>query len=160
MMRLLKTLTVCFLAAIVAFSGITAFAAVETIIINGTAAEIPPEMGTIQERDDRTFVPVRFILEYLGCNVSYIDDSRTAVIQSISSTYLIQEGNSILFILPNQYTETEEKLMDTAAFIESTVLDGVEYGRMYVPIRFLAEAIGYDVGWDGATQTVTLTMAK
>ena len=34
------------------------------------------------------------------------------------------------------------------------------YGRMYVPIRFLAEAIGYNVGWDEATQTVTLTMGS
>lgn len=159
-MRLTKLLTLLFLVAALGCSGMTVFAAAETIIINGTVAEIPPEMGTIQEKDDRTFVPVRFIMEYLGCNVNYIDDDRTAVIQSISSTYLIQEGNSVLFILPNQYTETEEKQMDTSAYIETTVLDGVEYGRMYVPIRFLAEAIGYTVGWDEATQTVTLTMAN
>ncbi len=159
-MRFTKLLLVFLLSASIACSGISAFAAAETIIINGTAAEIPPEMGSIQERDSRTFVPVRFILEYLGCNVNYIDDTRTAVITSISSTYLIQEGNSTLFILPNLYTKTEEKQMDTAAFIETTVLDGVEYGRMYVPIRFLAEAIGYDVGWDEATQTVTLTMGN
>ncbi len=159
-MRLSKTILSLLIITLLSIGSMNVFAAAETIIINGTAAEIPPEMGTIQERDDRTFVPVRFIMEYLGCNVSYIDDSRTAVITSISSTYLLQEGNSTLFILPNQYTETEEKQMDTAAFIETTVLDGVEYGRMYVPIRFLAEAIGYDVGWDDATQTVTLTMVQ
>ena len=40
--------------------------------------------------------------------------------------------------------------MDTAAFIDATE------GRTYVPIRYLAEALGYNVGWDETTQTVTL----
>ncbi len=159
-MSFAKHLLSLLLVILISVSGMTAFAAAETIIINGTSAEIPPEMGTIQEKDDRTFVPVRFVMEYLGCKVDYIDGTQTAVISSDSSTYLIQEGNATLFILPNQYTETTEKQMDTSAFIETTILDGVEYGRMYVPIRFLAEAIGYTVGWDEATQTVTLTMAN
>ncbi len=159
-MHFKKTILFCLLLCILSFSSTTAFATAESIVINGSITEIPAEMGSIQEKDDRTFVPVRFIMENLGCNVVYDDASRTAVVTSISSTYLIQEGNSTLFILPNQYSETEEKQMDTSAYIETTVLDGVEYGRMYVPIRFLAEAIGYTVGWDEATQTVSLTMAN
>ncbi len=159
-MRITKTVLSCILACMILCSGLTVFGAAETIVINGMATEIPPEMGSIQERNDRTFVPVRFIMENLGCSVVYDDASRTAVITSASSTYLIQEGNSVLFVLPNYYKETEEKQMDTSAYIESTMIDGVEYGRMYVPIRFLAEAIGYTVGWDAETQTVTLTMAE
>lgn len=159
-MGLKKKIICSFLACLLFGSGLTAFAAAETIVINGTVTEIPPEMGSIQEKDDRTFVPVRFIMENLGCDVVYDDSTRTAVITSDFSTYLIQEGNSVLYILPDLYTETENKQMDTSAYIESVLLDGIEYGRMYVPIRFLAEAIGYTVGWDGETQTVTLNMAK
>ena len=159
-MRFAKILVSCLILCTLILSGITALAAAESIVINGSVTEIPPEMGTIQEKDDRTFVPVRFIMENLGCSVVYDDDSRTAIIASASSTYLIQEGNSILYILPNLYYDTEEKQMDTSAYIESTFLDGVEYGRMYVPIRFLAEAIGYTVGWDEETQTVTLSSVK
>ena len=44
--------------------------------------------------------------------------------------------------------------MDTAAFIDE------EEGRTYVPVRFLAEAMGYTVGWDEATQTVSLDKAE
>ena len=29
--------------------------------------------------------------------------------------------------------------------------------RTYAPIRYLAEYFGYTVGWDGETQTVSLT---
>lgn len=159
-MRIIKTVLSCILTCMILCSSLTAFGAAESIIIDGTTTEIPPEMGSIQEKDDRTFVPVRFIMEYLGCSVVYDDASHSAVITSATSTYLIQEGNSSLFILPNYYKETEEKQMDTSAYIESTTIDGVEYGRMYVPIRFLAEAIGYTVGWDADTQTVSLTMGK
>ncbi len=154
-----KTVSILIIVCVLC-SGILAFAAAETIKINGTVTNIPPEMGSIKEKDDRTFVPVRFILENLGCTVDYVEDTKTAVISSISSTYLIQEGNSILYVLPNQYTETQNIQMDTSAFIETTVLDGQEYGRMYIPIRFLAEAIGYTVGWEEETQTVTLTMTN
>lgn len=158
-MRMIKTVISCILTGMILCSCPTVFGAAESIVINGSVTEIPPEMGSIQEKDDRTFVPVRFIMENLGCSVVYDDASHTAVITSSSKTYLIQEGNSTLFVLPNLY-ETEEKIMDTSAYIESTFIDGVEYGRMYIPIRFLAEAIGYTVGWDEETQTVTLTTTK
>ena len=44
--------------------------------------------------------------------------------------------------------------MDTKAYIDDAE------SRFYLPIRFLAEAIGYNVGWDEATETVSLTMAE
>ncbi|MBE5039423.1 copper amine oxidase N-terminal domain-containing protein [Ructibacterium gallinarum] len=156
----LKYLISVLAAGSLLLSGTSAFAAAENIIINGQTAQIPADMGSIKELDDRTFVPIRFIMENLGCQVDFIDDTKMAVISSISCTYLIQEGNQTLFVLPDQYEKTENIPMDTAAFIEEVELDGQTYGRMYVPIRFLAQAIGYEVGWDEATQTVTLTMAK
>ena len=147
-------------AAGMLLTGTSAFAAAENIIINGQSAQIPADMGTIKEMDGRTFVPIRFIMENLGCTVQFIDENKMAVIESIACSYLIQEGNQTLFVLRDQEQKTENIPMDTAAFIEEVELDGQSYGRMYVPIRFLAQAIGYDVGWDESTQPVTLTMAK
>lgn len=40
-------------------------------------------------------------------------------------------------------------LMDTPAVIKS--------GRTYLPIRYVAEYLGYDVAWDGASNTVIIT---
>lgn len=155
-----KKISAGLIAAAMLFTGSSAFAAAEQIIINGNAAQIPADMGTIKEMDGRTFVPIRFIMENLGCSVQFIDENKMAVIESIACTYLIQEGNPTLFVLQDQYEKTENISMDTAAFIEEVELNGQNYGRMYVPIRFLAQAIGYDVGWDETTQTVTLSMAQ
>ena len=128
------------------------FAAAENIVINDENVTIPAEMGTVREYDDRTFVPVRFLTEYLNCRVSYDDSFKLATIESDAAkcSYLIQEGSTILSIIPDKYEAAQHLQMDTAAFIDN------DEERMYVPIRFLAEAIGYTVGWDEATQTVTL----
>lgn len=135
------------------FGSVSAFAAADTIEINGTAVSIPSDMGSIKETDDRTFVPVRFLTEYLDCKVYFDDPMKAATIESGSTpySYLIQDGNTVLFIIPDKQDESVQCLqMDTAAFIDNAE------GRMYVPIRFLAEALGYEVGWNEATQTVIL----
>lgn len=156
-MKLRKILSALAIICIFATST-SVFATAKSIIINGQEAVIPEEMGTIKELDSRTFVPVRFIMEYLGCSVDYIDSESTAVISSSTSIYLVQEGNTSLYVIPDQYSQTKVIPMDTAAFIENIEIDGQLLGRMYLPIRFLAEAIGYNVGWNAETQTVTLDM--
>ena len=129
---------------------LSAFAAAETIIIDGTPASIPPEMGKIVEQDSRTMVPIRFITEYLGCTVSYDMDTKTAIITDTTKTYIVQVGNNKLFITP--YTTGTPTVIE----MDTTAVLNTEENRTYIPIRFLSEAIGYTVGWDEATQTVTL----
>lgn len=149
---MLKRLFSAILASGILFSSFSAFAAADMIEINGTAVNIPTEMGSIKEMDDRTFVPVRFLTEYLNCRVYFDDTYKVATIESDAAqcSYLIQEGSTILFIISNKEESALHLQMDTAAFIDNTE------ERMYVPIRFLAEALGYTVGWDETTQTVTL----
>ena len=61
---------------------------------------------------------------------------------------------TVFVIGQNSYTaDGQEKTMDAAAFIEND--------RTYVPVRYLAYALGVaekDVGWDGSTNTVTLKL--
>lgn len=127
------------------------FAAAESILIDEETATIPAEMGSIKETDDRTFVPIRFVMEYLGCHVNFDDQNHIASIASDACVYLIQEDNPELFLVPLDSADSSVILMDTVPFIDEAE------SRMYIPIRFLAEAIGYDIGWDEATQIVTLT---
>lgn len=146
----IKSIIAASLTAVAVFSSMSAFAAAKNIIIDGETAEIPTDMGSIKEADERTFVPIRFVMEYLGCDVNFIDADKSAVITSADCTYIVQEGNNKLFVIPDNASEAEPVIMDTSAFIDEAE------GRTYVPIRFLAEAIGYNVGWDEETQTVTL----
>ncbi len=145
-----KRLIAFLLAMVITVSGISALAAAESIIIDGENAEIPADMGSIKEMDDRTFVPIRFVMEYLGCHVDYDDSNHAATVSSDVCAYIIQEDNPELFIVPFTGEDSSSIVMDTTPFIDLTE------SRMYIPIRFLAEAIGYNVGWDEKTQTVTL----
>ncbi len=142
------------LALTIVFVSTTCHAAASVIKINGVVAEIPADMGKILEKDDRTFVPIRFVSEFLKNGVWYMDNERAAIIDSSDSVILTQDGNSVLFITKKESSETLNIQMDTSAFISP------DDARMYLPIRFLAEAIGYTVGWDEATQTVTLDMVQ
>ena len=143
--------TVAMLALVaVLLHSIGVFAAADVIKINGIAAEIPEGMGQIRERDDRTFVPLRFVSEFLENEVWYDDAAKMAGVSSKEQIIFVQDDNMELFSVSKLTGESVATRMDTAAYIEA------EEGRMYLPIRFLAEVLGYTVGWDEPTQTVTL----
>ncbi len=146
---LLSTLLICSLLLPCA----NAFAAAQMITLDGTTLEIPADMGRIQEKDDRTFVPVRFITEYFGCKVNFNEAQQSATITDQNNTsYLVMDGSNQLFVLPDFAIPTLYN-MDTKTFIDETD------ERMYVPLRFLAEAMKFTVNWDDATETVSITSA-
>lgn len=129
-----------------------AFAVANVIKINGISAEIPADMGRIRESSDRTFVPLRFVSEFLKNEVWYDDATKTAYVASGDRLIFVQNDNTTLFISSYSTGETRKIEMDAAAFIDASE------ERTYIPIRFLAEALDYTVGWDEDTQTVTLDM--
>ena len=150
----MKKLFAMTLVCCILMSSVSAFAVAENIIINGTTVTIPAEMGKVCERDDRTFVPVRFIMEYLNCYVNYTDYQQGATITNPAtgiSYYMMANSNEIFEL---SAFSGRAITMDTKVFINN------DEGRMYVPVRYLAEAIGYTVDWEDATKTVTLTSAQ
>ena len=151
MKRMLKT-AVALVAAVCIFANcISVFAAASEIIINGKTATISAEMGKIVEKDNRTFVPVRFLLEYLGFEVEWLNDSQTVMGKHpAGQSFVMQVGNPVLYFFDENYLLKEIK-MDTVPTLNQ------QEGRTYVPIRFIAEAMEYQVGWDAVTETVTLT---
>lgn len=150
MKKSLKAAVATLLIVVVIFSAGTAFAAANVIKINGVEAQIPEDMGQIREKDDRTFVPLRFVSEFLEYDVWYMEITKTAGVESSDNLLFVQDGNRILSSVSKLTGESKGIEMDTSAYIEASE------GRMYLPIRFLAEAMGYTVGWDEATETVTL----
>jgi len=114
-------------------------------------------MGMIREMDERTFVPIRFVMEYLDCHVDYDEANHAATISADTCAYLVQEDNPLLFIIPYPNAEGGQIAEPTALTMDTTPFIVLEESRMYIPIRFLAQAIGYEVGWDDKTQIVTLT---
>lgn len=153
-LKKLKALLALLSALTLVFSSVQSFAAANVIKIDGTEAVIPNGMGEIRERDDRTFVPLRFVSEFLKYTVWYDDASKTAYVSSDEKLICVQNGNSVLFSVSKSTGESTSMQMDTAAYIDEAE------GRTYLPIRFLAEAMNYTVGWDEASKTVTLDVIK
>ena len=85
--------------------------------------------------DGRTMVPIRFIAEALGATISstWVDG-----VQQIT----IIHGNETISFLIGQLAPG----MDVPA----QIIDS----RTFVPIRFVAEALGASVIWNSDTQTV------
>ena len=145
------------IGATLALQSFSVFAVAEKLIIDGQEVTIPSDMGSIKEKDDRTFVPVRFIAEYLGCGVHYSSYTENGTIKEKvqlgtpdGRIILLTSGSRQMIVFSSSLSTSNLTTMDTETFIDEAE------GRTYLPIRFFAESLGYTVGWDEATQTVSL----
>lgn len=92
-------------------------------------------------KDDRTFIPIRFLSESLGLYVEYLPKTKEIV---IGNDFLkMQVGNTVYIV------DGKQKTMDVAPFIQNS--------RTYVPLRFIMEAFGFDVEWLQSSKTVTIS---
>ncbi len=148
----MKKIVSIMLVLCMALSVTSVFASNTEIIINGEKATIAAGMGSIVEKDWRTFVPVRFLLEYFGFNVNWEDETQTVLGRHENGeSFMMQVGNKNLFYFDANGNKKDLAPMDVAPFLNS------KEGRTYVPLRFLAEAMGYTVSWDDKTDTAILT---
>jgi hypothetical protein len=111
-----------------------------TIIVNGqqVAFDQPPI-----ERSGRVFVPLRGVFERLGATVVYDN----GVINATGSGHSISLhiGSTVAIVDNNQQT------LDVAPFLVGA--------RTLVPLRFISQALGAYVDYNGNTQTVTISMS-
>ena len=96
--------------------------------------------------DGRTLVPMRGIFEALGAVVLWDDATKTVTAKKSGKVISLVIGD-------NQATlDGEVKTLDVAPQIIG--------GRTMVPVRFVSEALGEEVGWNGDTRTVTVGKGK
>ena len=97
----------------------------------------------------RTFLPVRFVLvNLLGGTIEW--DANTQTITSVVN------GNTIKMVIGSNtaYVNGNAVALLEAPYIEATT------SRTLVPMREIMEAIGVSLDWNGATQTVTITIPQ
>ena len=116
------------------------------LVEGGVTAIYPGERSvTAYAHDNRTFVPVRFVAERLGANVGWENDTQTVVIEKGGRTVRMAVG-SLTYTL-----DGVERAMDVPAeFLASTGGNS----RTMVPVRFVTEALGYQVEWDQSRNLV------
>ena len=102
---------------------------------------------TAYAHDNRTFVPVRFVGERLGATVGWDNDTQSVTVEKDGHKIEMAIGSS------TYYLDGEAKALDAPAELTPSV-DG--NSRTMVPIRFVSEALGYQVEWDQARNLVVI----
>ena len=99
-----------------------------------------------ESSDGRTFVPLRAVLEAMDAQVDYERQTDTVAIH--------RDGVDLSMVLgQNTASVTEDGQTRT---ITMDVVPYVKNDRTYVPVRFVAEAFGCNVGWDQRARTVII----
>ncbi|BDG61541.1 N-acetylmuramoyl-L-alanine amidase family protein [Caldinitratiruptor microaerophilus] len=97
---------------------------------------------------DRTFVPIRFVAEALGADVRWLPERREVRIRPLPDVPEAA-GEIVLTVgYPAARVAGREVPLDVAPQIVGD--------RTFVPLRFVAETLGLEVGWRGADRVVEL----
>ena len=94
-------------------------------------------------KNNRTYVPVRYLAEELGAKVSYNHETQQI---------FIKNANTELVLTLDETTYTDDGLEK-----EMDVKPEIVEGRTFVPVRFVAEALDRDVFWNEKDQMVVIT---
>lgn len=124
-------------------SAATANPVIPSVRVNGELV-VFPDAQPFGDENNRTLIPVRFVTEEMGADVSWDQANMTAIIKKSGITVKITIGKQDIQVIKNGKTTTVT--MDTVAVGKD--------GRTFVPIRFVAEALGAYVDYAAAYQTV------
>lgn len=108
--------------------------------VNGQTFELDTEPIL---QNDRTLLPLRSVVEGLGGSVAWEEETGTAVFAKGENVIFITIGSKTAFV------NTEKHILDTVPII----IDG----RTMLPIRFVAENLGFKVEWNESTSEITVT---
>mgnify|MGYP000639845801 CR=1 FL=1 len=107
------------------------------VIINEKKAvfDVPPRI-----QKGRTLIPVRSVFESLGAEVSWEQSTETVSILKGAKVIKLKVGSNIAYINEEQ--------------VEIDISTSIINGRSMVPLRFIAEKLGFEVIWDGEKRVV------
>lgn len=125
-------------------SGISVCYAEDKVAVTLDANEIIfPDAKPFIDTRSRTLVPIRFVSEAMGADVSWNNDTQTVTIVKNKDTIIYQIGDVTALL--------NGKIM---AFDSIGILKD---DRTFVPIRFISELLNCKVDWLESTQTVAIT---
>jgi len=119
------------------------------VLIDGIAIEMDVEPIII---DGRTFAPVRAIVEALGAEARWSDEER--------AVHIVLPGSNRMFdirlVIDDVYIVVASD-SGPAEWIRNDVAPIIHYDRTMLPVRAIAEIMGFEVEWDGENQNVIIT---
>ncbi len=113
------------------------------IVIDGKTLSLDIEPIII---NDRTMVTLRGVFEELGATVDWDIETHQAIIKSDDVEVLVTPDTDNVLVNGRLY------ILDSPATIVND--------RLLIPVRFIAEALGHEVGWDPVNRVVLITSHK
>ena len=106
--------------------------------VNGTSMmfDVAPYLDT---KANRSMIPMRFIAEAFGADVTWDDATKTQTIMLNGKTF---------------------KLTENVALPDGMGTPVLKKDRFFVPLRYVSQELGASVDWDDATQTNTIIYYK
>lgn len=98
-------------------------------------------------RNGSTLIPLRGLLEEMGATVSWNGEDKTVTVNKGATKIEFQIYNKNVNVTTGRYGKVRYPLLAPPVITES---------RTFIPLRFVSEHLGYNVTWDGATQTITI----
>ncbi|KNY29165.1 copper amine oxidase N-terminal domain-containing protein [Pseudobacteroides cellulosolvens] len=144
----MKRIIIAIVSVITLVIGIASFASSQdiTVKVDGKTIAFPDARPFIDSKSNRTMIPVRFVAENLGCKVDWNSELKVVYINK----------NGILI-------ELKIGVLEAIADGKVIALDAkavIKEDRTFVPLRFVSEALGANVEWNGSTRTVYITTGK
>lgn len=141
------------------FAGISqASAASNSVTINGYKIKVAPGPIVMNGKkissdissfiyDSRTLVHIRFIEENSDAKVSWDNPSKTVTIDHNGKKIKLAIDYGIATI------DGVEKELDSGSIPRLAKFDGEKNSKTMVPLSFLSEAMGFEVGWDSKNKS-------
>lgn len=114
-----------------------------TVIVDGKTLSFDV---TPYQTKGTTMVPMRAIFEALGATVEWDEKTQSVAAVKGDTTIVLTIGKA------------EAKVKGKAVALAVPAVKSK--GKTMVPLRFVSEALGAEVNWDGATRTITIVSAK
>ncbi|OQB16066.1 MAG: Endo-1,4-beta-xylanase Z precursor [Firmicutes bacterium ADurb.Bin193] len=112
--------------------------------IDGVRAEIDPGRQTVPIiSEGRTLIPIRSLTEALGGTAEWNDKEQKVTIELSDTVIVLWIGKA------NATVNGKETVLDVSPVIMSE--------RTMLPLRFIAENLGYKVEWEEQTGEITIT---
>lgn len=119
------------------------------VTVNDNLVDFPDAKPYV-DGNNRTLIPVRFVSEAMQADVSWDQGTQTASIEKDGTKVEITIGKKDIKVTKNGKTSTVT--MDTMAVNDQS--------RTYVPIRYVAEALGAYVGFSDLYNSVEIVMPE
>ncbi len=144
-MRFKHTRLIAVMLALCVFLSVGAAASIDEpeVRVNGRLVSFA-DVGPYTDLRGRVMVPIRFVAESLGAEVTWNGETRTACIQKDGILMEVPIGSRSVRVTWGGITTTLE--MDTEAVLY--------HDRTMIPIRYVAEALGAYVDYSRRYNTV------